>query len=129
MARKVREDLAKSNPYYISKFRRKELKYFCLQYYEWKKYLLSFELRTGEDEWDDPTGDEAVERTLAKEKMTLVEKISINAGEDIKDYILIAVTQDLSYADMQKKYIIPCGRDYFYDRLHKFYYLLSQEKH
>ena len=38
-SQKVRTSLSKRNPYYIPKYVRMELKYFCLQYPEWKKFL------------------------------------------------------------------------------------------
>ena len=129
MGRKMREDLKPNNPHYISTYRRKELKYFCLQYYEWKKEVLSYKQTHVQDEWTDDTGDTAIEHVQSKKKMELVEEISKKAGGDISDYIFKSVTENLSYADMRAKYYIPCGRDYFYERLHKFYFLLSQEKH
>lgn len=63
-SQKVRVLLSKKNLYYIPKFKRLELKYFCLQYPEWKKFLASIGKRGSTDEFSDPTGEEAVRRVL-----------------------------------------------------------------
>lgn len=127
---KVRRPLSKKNPYYISKERNLELIYFCLQYPEWKRYLKEYGM-THEplDEWADPTGDEAIEHILAKEKIDLVERTAKLAGPDIYEYLLMAVTVGLSYTTLSAMYDIPCGHDYYYERYHRFWWLLSQEKH
>lgn len=125
-----RHGLSTKSPYYIPDFRRYELIYFCLQYPEWKKYLKDYKLRKGTEEFDDPTGDEATERALREGKMKLVEKVAYEAGGDVYGkYILKAVTEDLSFNNLKYYHGIPCGRNMYYEMWHKFFYLLSQEKH
>ena len=128
-SQKVRTQLSKKNPYYISKFRRMELKYFCLQYPEWKKYLATIGKRGTSDEYSDPTGDEAVKRVIFSERLQQVERACMIAGSDIYKFLLMAVTEDLSYVNLRTMYDIPCSPDLFYDRYHKFWFVLSQEKH
>lgn len=128
-SQKVRTTLAKTNPYYISKNRRLELKYFCLQYKEWQRYLRDYYLRYGTKEFDDPTGDEAVLRASYSWRIGLINEIVKIAGGDISEYLFKAVTEDLSYVNLKTMHLIPCSKDYYYERYHKFWYLLSQKEH
>ena len=128
-SQKVRTTLSRKNPYYISKNRRLELKYFCLQYREWKSYLSDFYLRYGTDEFSDPTGEEAIRRKTLLENIALINEISKIAGGEISEYLFKAVTEDLSYVNLKTVYYIPCSKDYYYERYHKFWYLLSQKEH
>jgi len=43
-------------------------------------------------------------------------------------YILKAVTEGLSYTYLRTRMDIPCGKDMYYDRYRKFFWLLSQER-
>ena len=126
-SRKVREVLSTKNIYYIPKNRRLELKYMCLQYPEWKSYLSYVGKRGTSDEFSDPTGEEATKRVLFEKLVNVVEKSSRISGGDIYEYLLKAVTEDISYPTLYSLYGIPCGRDYFYERYHKFWFVLSQE--
>lgn len=127
MGTNLRTQLSKKSPYYISKHRRLELTHFCLQYPEWKEYLSQIKVRGDQDEWSDPTGEEAIKRIIFREKMHLVEECCRLAGPDIYEYLLRAVAYGDSYTLLSTKQNIPCGRDYFYDRLHKFFFILSQK--
>ena len=126
---KVRTTLSKKSDYYISKNRRMELKYFCLQYDEWKGYLAWIDGRGGTDEWSDPTGEEAVRRIIFARNVQVVDDAANVAGGDIASFLKVAVTKDLSYVELKTKYEIPCGKDYFYDRYHKFWFILSRKLH
>lgn len=128
-SQKVRTELSRSNKYYISKNRRLELKYFCLQYKEWESYLREYYLRYGTTEFSDPTGEEAVKRVLYSKYMSLVNEISKIAGGEISEYLFKAVTEDLSYINLRTMHSIPCGKEFYYERYHKFWYLLSQKEH
>lgn len=128
-SQKVRVLLSKKNPYYISKFKRLELKYFCLQYPEWKKYLSSIGKRGTSDEFSDPTGEEAVRRVLYSRNIETIEVAARIAGADIYEYLLLSVTEDVSFPTLKTKYDIPCGADLFYNRYHKFWFILSQKEH
>lgn len=128
-SQKVRVLLSKKNPYYISKFKRLELKYFCLQYPEWKKFLSSIGKRGTSDEFSDPTGEEAVRRVLYSRNVETIEVAARIAGADIYEYLLLSVTEDVSFPTLKTKYDIPCGADLFYNRYHKFWFILSQKEH
>lgn len=128
-SQKVRTSLSKKSKYYISKNRRLELKYFCLQYKEWKEYLKDYYLRYGTSEFSDPTAEEAMLRTIYISNIDLLTQISKIAGGEISEYLFKAVTEDLSFVNLKTVLNIPCSKDYYYERYHKFWYLLSQKEH
>lgn len=128
-SQKVRTSLSKKSKYYISKNRRLELKYFCLQYKEWKEYLKDYYLRYGTSEFSDPTGEDAIKRMLYSQYITMLIEISRLAGGDISEYLFKAVTEDLSYVNLRTIHNIPCCKDIYYEAYHKFWYLLSQKEH
>lgn len=127
MGTNLRTGLSKSNPHYISKHRRLELTHFCLQYPEWREYLAHVGRKGSQDEWSDPTSEEAIKRVIFSEKMHLVEECCRQAGPDIYEYLLEGVTEGHSYVKLSTQKQIPCSRDYYYDRFHKFFYILSQK--
>ena len=128
-SQKVRTKLSTKNDYHIPEYRRLELKYFCLQYGDYKEYLKTYHGRKGTSEWSDPTGEEAVKRRLYSSYIEVIEETARKTGGDISEYLLKAVTEDLSFVTLYNTYNIPCGRDYYYERYHKFWYMLSQKKH
>lgn len=124
-----RHKLSKKNPYRLeSRFREYELIYFCLQYPEWKKRLASLSVRGTEDEWSDPTGEEAVERAMLSTKIDMVEKAVRDAAGDLYIFLLKGITENLSYTNLKTYYNMPCSSDRYFRLRHKVYYLLSQEK-
>ena len=130
MGEKARTKVSKKNKYYISENRRRELKYFCLQYPEWKAMLSHIDCkRIHQDEWSDPTGEEAIKRTELANKMKLVEDCCVAADPDTWRYILLSVTEDIPYKTLYTIHEIPCSRKYFTERRLRFFYILSQEKH
>lgn len=48
--------------------------------------------------------------------------------DTLYDYILKAVTEELSYTYLRTKLDIPCGRDMYYDRYRRFFWLLSNAR-
>ena len=86
----VRTKLAKSNPYYISDYRRKELKYFCLQYKEKISYLNSIEIGRGQTEWDDPTGETAIKRVIYERDIKIITETAKLSGEEIWEFLFKA---------------------------------------
>ena len=46
----------------------------------------------------------------------------------IYEYILKAVTEELSYTYLKSKLKIPCGRDMYYDRYRRFFWILSNSR-
>ena len=137
MSTLIRPEVSKKNKYWISKHRYYELKHFCLQYNEFKSMraaLLSKAESVGirgviGDKtgvaFKDPTGDISVCLALVSHHIELIEKCARNADNELSDYILEAVTKELSYDALRAREGIPCGKDMFYDRYRRFFYILS----
>lgn len=134
----IRPEISEKNKYWISKHRHYELKHFCLQYPQWKKEYaallessvsLSVVERTPSRNLPgDPTARRVAARLYYQEKINLIEKIAKETDEVLYPYILKAVTEELSYTYLKSKLNIPCGRDMYYDRYRKFFWLLSNSR-
>lgn len=134
----IRPELSVKNKYYIDKHRHYELKHFCLQYPRWKKaYLECLDNNTplstivgvrGNTGVYDPTAARAITRVYYAKRIHLLEEVAKEADNYLWHYILRAVTEGLSYTYLRTKLGIPCGRDMYYDRYRKFFWLLSEER-
>ena len=138
MATLIRPEISEKSRYWIDKHRHYELKHFCLQYPMWKSAYTSFDdssisLSTIDNS---PTsnlpGDPTAKRALMKmyyfEKIKMVEDIAVQTDKYLYKYILKAVTENLSYTYLKTRLEIPCGRDMYYDRYRKFFWLLSEAR-
>lgn len=124
--------------YGISPHRFKELYYYCLQYNEWKdelKYKSDVVKSIGITDMptshnnSDVVQDVAIQRVELSEKCELIEQTAIEADADLYPYILKAVTNEgISYNYLKMVCGIPCGKNTYYDKRRKFYWLLSQKK-
>lgn len=138
MATVIRPEISTKNKYWIDKHRYYELKHFCLQYNEWKKqYAICCESIIFVSKYDnlpsnngpsDLTAKYATQKAQYAEKVKMIEFAAKEADEYLYPYILKAVTESLSYTYLKTKLGIPCGRDMYYDRYRKFFWLLSQER-
>ena len=138
MATRIRPELSVNNKYWIDKHRYYELKHFCLQYPMWKNAYKEFsdvgiplsmiERFPTSNIPGDPTGKRALMQAYYKEKIRLIEEIAIQADQYLYKYIIKAVTEELSYNHLRSKLDIPCGRDLYYDRYRKFFWLLSKAR-
>ena len=131
---KERAELSAKNKYHIDKHRFYELKHFCLQYPSWRHAYLHLDgykpratdLMTFKgSELDIPTERTAIEKSRYLNWMEMVEQSAIKADPELKDYILRAVTEGLSYDTLKARLEIPCSRDTYYDRFRRFFWLLS----
>ena len=138
MATMIRAEISEKNKYHIDKHRHYELKHFCLQYPSWKKAYADFDdtsisLSTIESVPTsnipgDPTAKRAVMKAHYSERINLIERIAMEADRYLYEYILKAVTENLSYTYLKSKLGIPCGKDMYYDRYRKFFWLLSASR-
>ena len=134
----IRPEISAKNKYYIDKHRYYELKHFCLQYNEWKKAYIScnesiifasqIENTRTSNVPSDITAKYALKRAQYAERIHLVEGAAKEADEFLASYILKAVTEGLSYTYLKSKLDIPCGRDMYYDRYRRFFWLLSESR-
>lgn len=138
MATLIRAEISPKNKYWIDKHRHYELKHFCLQYPEWKKLYSDFDnpsmpLSTIErvptsNIPGDPTAKRAIVKAQYLERINLIEKAAKEADRYLYDYILKAVTENLSYTYLKTRLEIPCSRDTYYDRYRRFFWLLSEAR-
>ena len=138
MSTVIRPEISQKNKYYIDKHRYYELKHFCLQYREWKKayiscnesiiYASQIENAASTNIPSDLTAKYAMKRAYYAERINLVERVAAEADEFLASYILKAVTEELSYTYLKSKLEIPCGRDMYYDRYRRFFWLLSESR-
>lgn len=124
MGTAIRAELSSKNKYWISKHRYYELKHFCLQYPEWKKMYsdlhdtiipLSISKRIAM-------------RAIYSANVELIEKAAREADPYLYEYIIKGVTEGKSYTYMRTVLNIPCGKDMYYDRYRKFFWLLSESR-
>lgn len=138
MATKIRPTISEKNKYWIDKHRHYELKHFCLQYPNWKKAYSEFDddsislsmiegVRTSNLPGD-PTAKRATMRAHYSERIKLLERVAEEADKYLSHYILKAVTENLSYTYLKSRLDIPCGRDMYYDRYRRFFWLLSEAR-
>ena len=138
MATVIRPEISVKNKYWIDKHRHYELKHFCLQYHSWKKAYAEFddlsvplsmiESAPTSNLPGDPTAKRAVMKALYSEKIDLIERVAREADKYLCDYILKAVTENLSYTYLKSRLNIPCSRDMYYDRYRRFFWLLSESR-
>ena len=131
----IRPEISKKNKYYIDKHRHYELKHFCLQYPIWKRtYAALLDLSIASSGYDDipsgtslsdTTAKSAMRRVYYADRIKLVEETAKETDPYLYEYLLKAVTEGLSYTYLRTILQIPCGRDMFYDRYRKFFWLLS----
>lgn len=132
----IRPEISEKSKYYIDKHRYYELKHFCLQYKEWKKAYAAcndavifgskFEKTTSSNIPSDITAKYGMMKAHYDRRIKLIEKIALDTDEFLYPYILKAVTEGLSYPYLKTQMDIPCGRDMYYDRYRKFFWLLSE---
>lgn len=138
MATLIRPEISEKNKYYIDKHRYYELKHFCLQYKEWKKayelcnesiiFASNIECMPSSNLPSDLTAKYAMKKAYYAERINIIEKAAMEADDYLYPYILKAVTEGLSYANLKTRLEIPCGKDMYYDRYRKFFWLLSNSR-
>lgn len=111
--------------------------HFAMRYNEFKD-VLKYKISTvgspntdGMPKGGEPgnaTQDLAITRQQAERNCRLIERTAAIAGGEIYTYLLKAVTEEgISYQYLKRIMNIPCGKNLYYDRRRKFYYLLSKE--
>lgn len=137
MATVIRAEISEKNKYWISKHRHYELKHFCLQYYTWKKMYSELDgfgrhadntTNSRTNIPGDPTANCVEIKETYLERMDLIKRTAYDADPFLADYIFKAVTENLSYTYLKTKLNIPCGRDMYYDRYRRFFWLLSKSR-
>lgn len=136
MSTNIRTEISPNSKYYIPKEKYLELKHFCLQYPDWKKAcrnLLNIpgntlHLGTKPTDYPDPTAATAIMLNEYSNKIEMIRSTAEEADSKLSNYILLSVTLGLSYPTLSTVYHIPCGKDMFYDRYRRFFWLLSNKR-
>lgn len=118
----------------MSKHRRLELTHFCLQYNEWAEEARNLRLypetdleRIMSSDPSDPVFDIS-ERLLELEaRMEMVHLTALETDPYIGEYIFKSVIDGLAFPHFEADGI-PCGKDMFYDRLRRFFWLLDKRR-
>lgn len=130
-----RSELSIKNKYWIPKLRYLELKNFCLQYPDWKLALKEIALIKSKSEISvtgnisDPTEQIAIKKLQYEENIELIESTIILSDPDIAKWLLKGVTEGYTYEYLRYKLELPAGRDMYYDRYRKFFWILDQKRH
>ena len=120
----------------MTKNRYLELKYFCLQYSDYKRKIREYESgkipgrsfsEIKSKDILDLTAECAVSAAFYKDKTDAIEYAAKACDRDIGSYILIAVTRGFSFPKMKTQYDLPCERDMYYDRRRRFFDILDAE--
>lgn len=129
----LKNELSEKSKYHLSKHRYLELKHFCLQYPEWKQRLkeitdirASDTVMPGSDQISNETERIAIERTMLKNKIELVEKTCMETDQVLWFYVLQGVTEEATYTYLRNAMNIPCGKNMYYDRYRRFFWLLDR---
>lgn len=134
----LKNELSEKSRYHLSKHRYLELKHHCLQYPEWKQRLNEItdisihELTmpvTKVSKWpSNETERIALEKSVLRSKINQVENVARETDESLWLYILKGVTEDgITYTYLRNMMGIPCGKNIYYDRYRRFFWLLAQD--
>lgn len=132
---KIRAVLKKSE-WKLSKHEFYTAYHYALQYNDWKSEAASITFMTAIPIDDmphgtnvgNPTEAKAMRRAALTGKMSVIESLARTAGGDIYKWLLLGVTNEgYSYNYLRERLNIPCGKDFYYDRRRKFYYLLNKK--
>lgn len=138
MGTTIRPEVSVKNKYWIDKHRHYELKHFCLQYPRWKKLYIYLDNKTtispklyevkGNSSKVDMTARIAIDKAYYLEKIDLIEETAMETDSSLYPYILKGITEGLSYTYLKTKMSMPCGKDMYYDRYRKFFWILSNKR-
>ena len=131
------KELTRANKWWLPKYRYMELRYFALQYPEWKRQYAELsgsaglaskrpgDLYLNGSKLSDRTAEIAIKKKLLFDYMRMVEQAAIESDPVLGPYVLASVTEGLTFVELKSMYDIPCERDMFYDRRRKFFWVLN----
>lgn len=95
-----------------------------MQYKEWEEEYKSLDGLSHAPAFD-PTGEIAVRMELLSRKMKYVREAATASDEYLAPWIFRSVTTGATFTTFEAEGV-PFGRDMFYDRLRKFFYILDK---
>ncbi len=132
---KIRPEL-KNSEWAISKHSFYTAYHYALQYNEWRdRYIylmgidsINFDGMPPGSGKNSPTEKKGIEIAELRRKISLVEETAMETAPELYKWIIKAVTNEgISYTYLSTYMGIPCGKNLYYNRRRKFYYLLSQK--
>lgn len=135
MATKIRSEISKKKMYWLPKHRQLELVHFCLQYPDWKMRLVTLDGYSGRSssivQMSEKNGTigKPVERTVEERmmlemKIRMVESAAYEAANDLYEYLLKGVTQEIGYEMLG----IPCCKEVYYRAYRRFFWILDKAR-
>ena len=76
----------------------------------------------------DPTAKRALLKDFYSERIKIIEKTALEADPCLHSYIIKGVSEGKSYTYLKTVLDIPCGKDMYYDRYRKFFWLLNDSR-
>lgn len=138
MSTVIRPEVSQKNPYWLERHRYYELKHFCMQYPIWKQAYASLDglhaarmdgIVAGKiNTVGNPTERCAEAMLFYADRMRMVEQAAKEADDALSSFLVLAVTQGVSYEHLKAKLEIPCSRDKYYELYRRFFYLLHKER-
>ena len=137
MCKATQSVVTKKNPFWIPKNRYYELKYYCLQFWDWQRRRAQLDgLATRENR--SPTESEAIERAELDDKigmvMTCLDAVTTDKDqltgrmvmhEPLYSVLLTGITKGKSYDTMAASKVMPVSRDYYYMVYRRFFKVLD----
>lgn len=127
--------LSTKNKYYLPKETFLTVVHYCKQYPIWEAEYKALLDQNRATEYDrdrvqttndyDATAEPAIKRAMLSKKMEGVTQTAKDvAGDLLWKWLVLGVSYDMPYYALQLKGI-PCGKDVYYDRRRKFYFMMS----
>ncbi len=130
-----RSELSKKNKYYICPDRYKELLYFARQYISMKAELTRLRASypvapqvSVQHDISNPVP--AIVESVAKlaDQIAMIEECAYDADPDLWKWILTGITTGKSYEYLNLMMGMPASKDLYYDRYHRFFWLLDAKR-
>jgi len=124
--------------YKLSKEQFLSAKYFALRYNEWRmeydalhdtaRAITYSDMPKGSLLTESPVEEAAIRCEGVLRKIKLIEQTASEAGGDLHQYLLKAVTNEgITYNALRTLNEIPCSHNTYYKIRRRFYYLLAQK--
>ena len=126
---------SKKSKYYLPKESFLTAVHYCKQYPLWAAEIetlagtvkgISYDKPRVQASSDyDPTEEAAIRLSDVSKKKDLLDKIAVEIGGNLAEWIVYGVCYDVPYYKLQMKGI-PCGKDLYYLLRRRFYYEVSK---
>ncbi len=135
MSTTIRNELSKKNCYHVEKYRMLELKNFCRQYGYLKnqiKNIDGYKSRWGVVDLTQKVNLSSIQDRLDDildsnlRRITMIEECAKLCDRIMCKWILIGVTEGVTYDNLRLVHNIPCSREKYYIYYRKFFYILDK---